>query len=76
MADLPGFVWLLILGAGGLSALTMLAAAAAWLRHECTVHDLRVEALRLRAEYERSIRKINAGDAGADDEEEEVFLTV
>ncbi len=69
MPPLPALVWLLVAGAGAACALTMLAAAAAWLRRECMIHDLRVEALRLRAEYERTLKQINAGEEPQDDEQ-------
>lgn len=56
MASLPMFAWLCIIVAATAAALTVLYALAAMIRDETALHDLRVEADRVRTEFLSRLR--------------------
>lgn len=63
--------------AAGACIIGVLYVCAASLRDETALHDVKVEARRMRIEFDRRVYARNAGlhaDQGADDEE--VFLVV
>lgn len=53
MYDFSTMTWLLLASVGGSAVLAFLYMAAALVRNEVTLHDLRVEVARLRLEYHR-----------------------